>query len=96
MIVERVKKSKSPIIRELVEEIESGIMPDPISNKILQEIYRCLIDDTFFSPINLKSDPNLLYIRIFGRDYVIYQRADNKLEMIEKKFYEILKCKQII
>lgn len=90
--MERLKKSKAPIIRDLIENIESGEMPDPIYNKIMQEVNSSVVREC--ESINLL--PNILQVRIFGRDYIIYQRADNQLEMLEKKFYEILKCKHII
>lgn len=91
--MERLKKSKSPIIRELIEQIESGEMPDPIFNKIMQEINLSIVRECESLDLH---DPGLLQLRIFKKDYIVYQRVDNKLEMIEKKFYELLKCKYII
>lgn len=92
LTMERLKKSKAPIIRDLIEQIESGEMPDPIYNKIMLEIRSSIIRECE----SLDLLPGLLQLKIFGRDYIVYQRADNKLEMIEKKFYELLKCKHII
>lgn len=90
--MERLKRNKTLAIQELIEEIELGELPNPIFNKIMQEINLSIIREC--DSKNLL--PNSLQLKIFGRDYIVYQRADNKLEMIEKKFYEILKCKQII
>lgn len=90
--MERLKRTKAPIIRELIEKIESGEMPDSIYKKIMQDINSSIIREC--ESIDLL--PNILQVKIFGRDYIIYQRANNKLEMLEKRYYEILKCKQII
>lgn len=90
--MERLKRNKAPIIRDLIEEIELGELPNPIYDKIIQDINFSIIREC--ESMNIL--PNMLQLNIFGRDFIIYQRSDNKLEMIEKKFYEILKCKQII
>lgn len=90
--MERLKRSKAPIIKDLIEKIESGEMPDPIYKKIMQDIDSSIIREC--ESIDLL--PNILQLKIFGRDYIVYQRANNQLEMLEKKYYEILKCKQII
>lgn len=90
--MERLKRNKAPIIRNLIEEIELGELPNPIYKKIIQDINFSIIRECESMDIL----PNMLQLKIFGRDFIVYQRSDNKLEMIEKKFYEILKCKQII
>lgn len=90
--MEKLKRNKCLAIQQFIEEIELGEMPNSIFNKIMQEINFSIIREC--ESINLL--PNVLQLKIFGRDYIVYQRFDNKLEMIEKKFYEILKCKQII
>lgn len=91
--MKKLLQCKSPIIRDLIEEIDSGIMPDSVYRKVMQCLNTSIIREC--ESIDLH-DPSLLQVRIFHVDYIIYQRSDTKLEMIEKKNYEILKCKQII